>query len=635
MMAHVSANGALETVNGGGSGLAAESPFLKAMGQHLEAGTLSAAASYLEAHPAQVVTHAMELIDAVMIRLVDQAGDDRLLDGCVTLLSAIARLANRKEALICLLEKGEMFKEDACFKALLPPLQIVLCREPTKRGSSLAWALSTLYTHMASVPLPRQYALEGRERLLMYHDPDVRRHTDLLHSLTPFFKPFVDEISPLRSPAACASAGLRARELLCCYLLKVLDRPLAFLDLAACGECVPDVRRSADQLMLYSTALQSNPLRLFALLPAAKCAPAGGQPDEEQFDEGSLDWRQELRISSLALGTYMYLLCAEQVALEATPAVFCPAYMTRISLPLCVALLRRREECAVHKGALLLRALLARLPREQLAASQLDAPAHADLTAALINVSVFSQVAELRSLCVGLLTDYVWRFNAHGRFVVLRNLLNSNHNPSVLGFVTGLLKESVAAALAAEQRCPWFSAPAMTPLLRTACRLQSGPTTDLLENHNQVMAALNLLRFVLARDKADVCGLRARADELRADFLSPLRTALDLSRGHFRLRARELSERGQPAPPAELELSVAGQTLAGLPPEQQHQTVELALTTLDLIGTVLGWVGESLGAGQRAGDSVTAGQRVGEALGDGPRAGEGAGAGQRVREGGS
>ncbi|KAF0304673.1 Glomulin [Amphibalanus amphitrite] len=613
-MANVSANVAVKAVNGSDGGVSAESPFLKAMGQHLEAGTLAAATSYLEAHPAEVATHSMELIDAVMIRLVDQAGDERLLDGCVALLSAIARLANRKEALICLLEKGEMFKEDACFKALLPPLQIVLCREPTKRGSSLAWALSTLYTHLASVPLPRQHALEGRERLLMYQDPDVRRHTDLLHALTPFFKPFVEEISPLHSAAACTPAGVRARELLCCYLLKVLDRPLAFLDLTPCGECVPEVRQSADQLMLYTTALQSNPLRLFALLPAAKCAPADGQTDEEQFDESGLDWRQELRVSSLALGTYMYLLCAEQVALESTPAVLCPAYVTRISLPLCVALLRRRELSAVHKGALLLRALLGRLPRGQLPASQVDAPAHADVTALLINMSVFSSLPELRKLCIGLLTDYVWRFDAHGRFVVLRNLLNSNHNPSVLGFVTGLLKESMAEALACERRCPWFSAPSVTPLLRTACRLQNGPTTDLLENHNHVMAALNLMRFVLLRDKADVCGLRARAEELRTVFLSPLRTALDLSRGHFRLRARELSERGQPAPPStEVELNVGGQTLAGLPPEQQRQTVELALTTLDLIGTVLGWVGESLGAGQRAGDSVTAGQRVADA----------------------
>lgn len=102
---------------------------------------------------------------------------------CREILQEIAQTCKPKEVLIALLaelENDSEGKDDNCFKAIVKPLQYVLLQLPTKRNETLKWVLSTLNTHLVKIDLPKEYNLEGKERLLLEQDASVKRYTAIL-----------------------------------------------------------------------------------------------------------------------------------------------------------------------------------------------------------------------------------------------------------------------------------------------------------------------------------------------------------------------------------------------------------------------------------------------------------------------
>jgi hypothetical protein len=80
-------------------------------------------------------------------------------------------------------------------------------------------------------------------------------------------------------------------------------------------------------------------------------------------------------------------------------------------------------------------------------------------------------------------------------------------------------------------------------LIVSVCSLKQGVTTDICEHSNKIIAGLNLLRFLLLRDghnnESGILELVSRMEDV---LLEPLRKALDLSKAHYELKLKELSD---------------------------------------------------------------------------------------------
>ena len=109
-------------------------------------------------------------------------------------IALFARQGKAKEMVLALLEQLEGFKDDAMFLALLPCLQDSLLRLPVKRGRSLELVMDTLGCHVAGVPQPTNWNLEGEETKLLETDETIRRYIDIVPALLDFMKPFLDSV---------------------------------------------------------------------------------------------------------------------------------------------------------------------------------------------------------------------------------------------------------------------------------------------------------------------------------------------------------------------------------------------------------------------------------------------------------
>ncbi|CAM9205684.1 unnamed protein product [Lampetra planeri] len=137
----------------------------------------------------------------------------------------------------------------------------------------------------------------------------------------------------------------------------------------------------------------------------------------------------------------------------------------------------------------------------------------------------------------------------------------------------------------------WFEGVHLLPLLRLVFTLPDGPETDLLQYLDRLMEALNLLRYLVIRDKVteNQTGIWTELYRIEDTFVQPLRVGLNMSRAHYE---KELSDTVETKKTKAKEKSVAsvfvgGDKLPNLTSDSQIQALHSALHTFDMMESVL------------------------------------------------
>ncbi|XP_026316735.1 uncharacterized protein LOC113227874 isoform X2 [Hyposmocoma kahamanoa] len=133
---------------------------------------------------------------------------------CEELLFAIVQKSAPEEALLEFIEQIEVAKNDAQFSIILTPLQYLLKKLSVKRGRSLEWCLNSISTYIETIPIP-EHKLDGKERLLMDCDPNIRRITKVYSLLPPFYTPFIKELS-------ASESSIHTKQILVAFLISIL-----------------------------------------------------------------------------------------------------------------------------------------------------------------------------------------------------------------------------------------------------------------------------------------------------------------------------------------------------------------------------------------------------------------------------
>nr|CAD7432047.1 unnamed protein product [Timema monikensis] len=139
--------------------------------------------------------------------------------------------------------------------------------------------------------------------------------------------------------------------------------------------------------------------------------------------------------------------------------------------------------------------------------------------------------------------------------------------------------------------------PSKRGLLLAFCNLPNGAESDLVELGDQIVSALNLVRFLVLRDKDNLTGIWDCVSDLEYYFFEPLKRGLIISRAHFELKLNELKQerieenkgmmvkRGQ-----EVTITIGGQQLPNLPYENKVSVINSAMNAFDLMEGLLGRV---------------------------------------------
>lgn len=550
-----------------------------------------------------------DAIQACFIHLTDENYESNLdlYCCCEEFLKYVASTGPPDEILLDLLEVLETSRSDNVFTSVLKALQICLLRQQ-HRVNGLEWGLSSIVNFVAQLEVPEalERGYDEKAEKLLEQVVQVNRVLMTYMTINMFLEPLIKEAlnGGQDGEVIFKKRSRTRRNILMCFMLQLLGRPLALLDLSNC----PDSAANTNSLFCARTLsgaicnLLNDPLWLlhYSESKVRFQRKWRKQPEKRGDSRNACQdvFLLEEKLPLLSLGILYYLLLAEDLLPDTTPKVYNPLYIFEMNLYLANCLLRADESAIQYKGIRLGAKVVNNLATNNVGRDTLSLTIHQDFCAALSHVVIFSSVERNRKLGLELLSEYVAHFDEPGQFHLIQNLVRSTKHSGLKGYSIGLYKNMIAKSLEADELPAHFnSAEFKTFLLRTICSLPDKVETDLIENSEQVLAALNIIRYLAIRDKENRSRFWDFLDELERSYLKPLRTAIDLSRAHFKKEREQVSVSKSETMeiPRELKISVGnGDHLPDITKQHKLKMLDGALLTFDLIESLLCRVDECI-----------------------------------------
>ncbi|XP_067651422.1 glomulin-like isoform X1 [Haliotis asinina] len=539
-------------------------------------------------------------------------------EACERCLSYLVRNGNPKEMILALLEQADCFNDDVKYSTLLRLSQATLMKLPSKRFHSLDIALETLSAHIKSLPHPQFTDLEDEEQQLLDSDTDVHRIEGVLSAYLNFLEPFVEEVSLFK---ACRTGNNPQVLTLKKHLYFLLEHPLAYLDLEynrkeqkakTTSRCLAE--RTLDLLVhvernfhkYLQLARYESDRRHVDDVEDTEDTDAmvreneenerrldGQMPSAVETDDKVENWKYVKSVPKLAQACLSYLMYVEHLGLDRLPSIYSHGYLLEFNLPFISLCLKRQEFLIIYKGLLLLNSFLDVLQLGSLSADILDNNAYMNMISDMLAVMIHCPAKKLRQMCVQLLPVFIKCFITEGRYKLLHMIIASCEHSGVQGFVTQILKEQIRDNLLCEVPERFFIGNYLDKILKLLMKLPDGPATDLLENSDRIISVLNLLRFLIIRDKPNqnITGIWTYFPKYEIEFLDAIRKGLDMSTAHYKLELTNLQEaKGDQWPlPEDLDFSVCvgGQSLSSMPKAQRMNVLQSALVTFDMTESLL------------------------------------------------
>ncbi|GLH15725.1 Glomulin [Gryllus bimaculatus] len=524
-----------------------------------------------------------------------------LFNSCETVLEEIARVALPEEALLEFLEQIESPDSDEKFSALLKPLQIVLLQLTKRKEQSLSWCLSTIKTYIKGVPIPENQNLEGNEKLLMDADPNVQRINDLYSRISVFYKPFIENVArEVHGDIPEKEVIEKQRQLLISFLLHILEKPLVYLDLEWNSEgAKSSARVSAEEIVFCLGCIMPDVLMFLDYDGPINESSEDDDAEVSSNLDGSLHYFiREDKVPTMSLSVLYYLIFAEGLLQHLLPIVYDPVFVFRSCLHHASVLLKNPEVMILKKGLLLSQAVIQKLPDKKILSIELEHPSYRQFVDVLTHAMVYCGVEECRKLAGTIFKSFLFKFDTKGRYLLMCNLQKTVNHSGTLGYIITLLKDMIRQEIAQKDLPNFFQGKCLYDLVTGYCRLPNGAESDLVELADEIISALNLLRFLLLHDEKNETCIWDHIKSFEKGYFDPLREGLKLSRAHYKLKLRELSEERQKAPGkrSEVTITVGCQQLPDVPYDQKVFLINSALNAFDLMECLLSHINECIEA---------------------------------------
>lgn len=503
---------------------------------------------------------------------------------CERLLMVIADRANSEEVILELIEQVEVAKNDAQFIAILKPLQNVLLRLKNKQGRSLEWCFNTLLLYIEKLPIPGDFDLSSREKLLMDCDENGRRIIKIYTELPTFYDYFVDQLHKNKR-----ESSVIMKDIITCFLIDLLGKPFAHLDVEYDGVTKSQPRAIVEKIF-YDLSSINEDLYKFLVYVSRKCHPRTKTDRVGVYEDAPADiFLLDEKLSPISLGNLYYLLLVENLPAPMLPQVYSQIYIYQEVLGLTVVLIREDSTNLQYKGLKLAKVLLNYLP-ENSSSSLMSSVDHYALTKTLCTTAVYCPAEFIRKMSVCILKSFIFKFDDKSRYLFVRNLLPHLQHSGIIGYLITLYKDMVLEALRSpDDRLYWFKEKRLYEIVNQMCKLKDGAETDIVESADHIISALNLLRFIVLKDVGNLTGIWDYMDSIIKDFLDPLREGINMSRAHYDLKLLDLSDTSMKKKEnlPKLSVTVSGSCLDSLPVENKKEVVNSALNALHLVDSLL------------------------------------------------
>uniref|UniRef100_A0A667XMT9 Glomulin, FKBP associated protein a n=1 Tax=Myripristis murdjan TaxID=586833 RepID=A0A667XMT9_9TELE len=452
--------------------------------------------------------------------------DDRSLPHCLAIFSHLLEVCSPKELLVGLLEQVEEAQPDVRAETLLlllNPLQKVLLRLGRRKPSSLGMVLSTLLEQVAKLPVPHTKEQE---------EDDVFSLCRCCTHLMAFIRPFVQEARYNVLVLSDKEDELRTELLKFC--MKTLCQPLLEVHLKD-----PDTL-PVSPLRDFATEILSSLSAIGESLPSLVFLPLLRRREVPGFLE------EEVRYPKESLSSLAHLLFVHHLAVDAFPAVYSPVFTLRSNMEHINQLLSSVQHAdrvsPLHQE--LYEKSLVRLEDGSLHVSLLEIKTFISVPRNLVKVMTLCPVQHLRTKGLKVLQLSIDKFDTEAKYNFLQSMLKISNHSGVEGYIIKNIKNQIDFSLKPGHGNPWFEGVHLLPLLRQVLVLPDGPETDLLQYLDRVMESLNLLRYLVIRDKVteNQTGIWTELYKIEDKFLKPLRVGVNMSRAHYEMELKNTME---------------------------------------------------------------------------------------------
>lgn len=468
----------------------------------------------------------------------------RVFEGCERMLCRIAveEHCNPKEVLISLLAEishPDQAEDDNVFRAMIRPLEgtLMRMRQPSPRDENFRWSLNVLIRHINDIDLPNDYSLEGKKRLTLANDPNVKRYIEALPLLLNFIEEFEGKSKEVTEEA----------------LLRIADRPLTYLDLTC-----PELKLVANKCLNALLLLCPN---LFSPIynGATNCDPCA------------------INSVSLPLATCSYIYhCERLLPLDnVIPYPMITTYETTLicHIPYVIMLMERAEVLAHEKGLILLETLLRPIEVDTLDQDFLDIFEQSTLNQQLFKLMVFSPLCTNRRRAYDLFTYICDLITNECKLKLFRNVLEQEdlkpcvkaacidqYRKHLTKLYTDLvnLHHQKSEPPMTDEEIRWqandlivryrsLGGKVLVEFLELCVRacLPDSQHTDIIENYEQLLATLTMFRFLQLRKttlKDELEENYLTGKNLKKKFFDPIRDAIALTVNELKLHYKEIVE---------------------------------------------------------------------------------------------
>uniref|UniRef100_A0A8C2HP72 Glomulin, FKBP associated protein a n=1 Tax=Cyprinus carpio TaxID=7962 RepID=A0A8C2HP72_CYPCA len=492
--------------------------------------------------------------------------EDKNLPHCHAILSHLLEVCSPKELLVGLLEQVEEADTGSIAETvtlLLKPLQTVLLRLGMKKASSVGMALSTLLSQVARLPVPVTKEQE---------EDDVFGLCHCCTALLQFVKPFVEEVKEGVKDNNRISKDNELRVELLKFCMKSLSKPLLEVQLKDPDTLLKSPLRdfATEILIILSSIGESLPDLLSRNVLKRREVP------------GFLE--EEVRYPKESLACLSHLLFVDHIAVDIFPAVLSPIFVL---------------QCNMEYIELLLSSLLTNkfylVEDNSLPVDLLELKTFFSVPQNLVKVMTLCPDQTLRTKGLKVFQLSIDKFNTEAKYKFFKGMLKTSHHAGVEGYIIKNIKNQIDFSLKPCNGNDWFLGKHLLPLLRLVLCLPHGPETDLLQNLDRIMESLNLLRYMLIRDKEweNETGIWTELYKIEDNYLKPLRTGLNMSKAHYEAELKsakenkKISSKGAIHSSSVCTVTVDNEKLPNMTPEMQIQVLQSAVFTFDLIESVL------------------------------------------------
>ncbi|XP_022912877.2 glomulin [Onthophagus taurus] len=504
---------------------------------------------------------------------VEQSEPDFFLS-CQSLLIQICEKLQPDDALLVLIKEIETIPQDSTLVILLVPLlKALLGVLSTKRINYLAWCLNAIQVYIDELPTPDNLNLEEEEKLMMDADPTVARISNLYQDVFSFYEVVHEKVMDVNSGDL--------KEILLRNYLQLLGKPLVFLDMHLENKPKSKARMVAERIVNKILEIDSNIYGFF----------------KNDFIKN----HEDVRIRILSLSTLFYLCLGEDYGCNRIPCVYDNVYIFQNSLRFIVKLFEYDNQFIIEKGLKLSQNLLLKTKNLTFNYHLLDSIYHCKFCQNLSTIIIYNPLEIYRKTGLEIFKNYLYRFDDRGRYLLISNIKRTINNTSLNAYITTQYKEMLVEQLDKKSIISeYFKDIKLRSLLRGFCRLEHGIETDLIKEADQIIAALNLLRYLALRDKENVTNFWGYCiKEIENNFLVPLQTALSISRAHYELKLKEITSENAHGDKlnndSEVSVSIGGKNLPELTSGEKVKVINSSLTAFDVIESLLCRVNECLG----------------------------------------